>query len=75
MLALFEVLSLEGWLEVRDVIIDRVGPVRAVTRVSVRTCNTVEVEMFAGTLSSLGFCGWSKPRILNHHGNLIHQIW
>lgn len=27
MLALFEVLSLEGWLEVRDVIIDRVGPV------------------------------------------------
>ena len=27
MLALFEVLSLEGWLEVRDVIIKRVGPV------------------------------------------------
>lgn len=27
MLALFEVLSLEGWLEVRDVIIARVGPV------------------------------------------------
>jgi hypothetical protein len=27
MLALFEVLSLEGWLEVRDVIIDRMGPV------------------------------------------------
>ncbi len=27
MLALFEVLSLEGWLEVRDVIIERVGPV------------------------------------------------
>ena len=25
MLALFEVLSLEGWLEVRDVIIERVG--------------------------------------------------
>ncbi|ESP00278.1 hypothetical protein LOTGIDRAFT_225940 [Lottia gigantea] len=29
MLALFEVLSLEGWLEVRDVIIDRVGPTEA----------------------------------------------
>ena len=27
MLTLFEVLSLEGWLEVRDVIIARVGPV------------------------------------------------
>ena len=27
MLALFEVLSLEGWLEVKDVIIERVGPV------------------------------------------------
>ena len=27
MLALFEVLSLEGWLEVRDVIIERVGSV------------------------------------------------
>lgn len=27
MIALFEVLSLEGWLEVRDVIIDRMGPV------------------------------------------------
>ncbi|PVD19084.1 hypothetical protein C0Q70_21643 [Pomacea canaliculata] len=30
MLALFEVLSLEGWLEVRDVIIDRVGAAEAV---------------------------------------------
>ena len=28
MLALFEVLSLKGWVEVRDVIIHRVGPVR-----------------------------------------------
>ena len=27
MLALFEVLSLEGWLEVRDVIIERTNPV------------------------------------------------
>lgn len=27
MLALFEVLSLEGWLEVRDVVIKRVGAV------------------------------------------------
>lgn len=27
MQALFEVLSLEGWLEVRDVIIERVSPV------------------------------------------------
>ncbi|KAK2190821.1 hypothetical protein NP493_67g04004 [Ridgeia piscesae] len=30
MLALFEVLSLEGWLEVRDVIIERVGPTHAI---------------------------------------------
>ncbi|XP_065924032.1 sodium leak channel NALCN isoform X6 [Magallana gigas] len=30
MLALFEVLSLEGWLEVRDVIIERVGPEHAI---------------------------------------------
>lgn len=28
MLALFEVLSLEGWLEIRDIIMDRMGPVR-----------------------------------------------
>jgi hypothetical protein len=30
MQALFEVLSLEGWLEVRDVIIERVGPTHAI---------------------------------------------
>ncbi|XP_046577854.1 LOW QUALITY PROTEIN: sodium leak channel non-selective protein-like [Haliotis rubra] len=30
MLALFEVLSLEGWLEIRDVIISRVGPMEAI---------------------------------------------
>ena len=30
MLALFEVLSLEGWLEVRDVIIDRMGTVKKI---------------------------------------------
>jgi hypothetical protein len=27
MLALFEVLSLEGWLEIRDIIMNRMGPV------------------------------------------------
>ena len=27
MLALFEVLSLEGWLEIRDIIMDRMGAV------------------------------------------------
>jgi hypothetical protein len=27
MLALFEVLSLEGWLEIRDIIMDRMGSV------------------------------------------------
>ncbi len=27
MLALFEVLSLEGWLEIRDIIMDRMGTV------------------------------------------------
>ena len=31
MLALFEVLSLEGWLEIRDIIMDRMGPVSSVT--------------------------------------------
>lgn len=31
MLALFEVLSLKGWVEVRDVIIHRVGPVLNIT--------------------------------------------
>lgn len=30
MLALFEVLSLEGWLEIRDIIMDRMGPVRII---------------------------------------------
>lgn len=34
MLALFEVLSLKGWVEVRDVIIHRVGPVRKHMRIS-----------------------------------------
>ena len=38
MLALFEVLSLEGWLEVRDVIIERVGPV-STTRQTDRPAN------------------------------------
>lgn len=33
MLALFEVLSLKGWVEVRDVIIHRVGPVRKCIKV------------------------------------------
>lgn len=30
MLALFEVLSLEGWLEIRDIIIKRMGPVSTI---------------------------------------------
>jgi hypothetical protein len=30
MLALFEVLSLEGWLEIRDIIMDRMGSVRSI---------------------------------------------
>lgn len=44
MLALFEVLSLEGWLEVRDVIIDRMGPRHAIF---------VHVFVFIGTLIGL----------------------
>ena len=40
MLALFEVLSLEGWIEVRDVIIDRVG------HVSTWSCSFHDVQMF-----------------------------
>jgi hypothetical protein len=31
MLALFEVLSLEGWLEIRDIIMDRMGSVSSIT--------------------------------------------
>ena len=31
MLALFEVLSLEGWLEIRDIIMNRMGSVRNIT--------------------------------------------
>ena len=31
MLALFEVLSLEGWLEIRDIIMDRMGSVSSTT--------------------------------------------
>ena len=34
MLALFEVLSLKGWVEVRDVIIHRVGPVPSMAFIS-----------------------------------------
>ena len=30
MLALFEVLSLEGWLEIRDIIMDRMGSVSVI---------------------------------------------
>ncbi|CAF0718540.1 unnamed protein product [Brachionus calyciflorus] len=44
MLALFEVLSLEGWLEVRDVIIERMGPRHAIF---------VHVFVFIGTLIGL----------------------
>ena len=36
MLALFEVLSLEGWLEIRDIIMDRMGPVSNRVRSTVR---------------------------------------
>jgi len=32
MQSLFEVLSLEGWIEVRDVIIERIGPVNIKSR-------------------------------------------
>lgn len=44
MLALFEVLSLEGWLEVRDVIIDRLGTRHAIF---------VHLFVFIGTLIGL----------------------
>ena len=43
-LALFEVLSLEGWLEVRDIIIERMGPRHAVF---------VHIFVFIGTLIGL----------------------
>ena len=46
MLALFEVLSLEGWLEIRDIIMDRMGPVSEffyvdvfMAKYSLETCN------------------------------------
>ncbi|CAF1235655.1 unnamed protein product [Rotaria magnacalcarata] len=44
MLALFEVLSLEGWLEIRDIIMDRMGPQHAIF---------VHIFVFIGTLIGL----------------------
>ncbi|CAF1146613.1 unnamed protein product [Adineta steineri] len=44
MLALFEVLSLEGWLEIRDIIMDRMGPEHAIF---------VHIFVFIGTLIGL----------------------
>ncbi|CAF1039990.1 unnamed protein product, partial [Didymodactylos carnosus] len=44
MLALFEVLSLEGWLEIRDIIVNRMGPQHAIF---------VHVFVFIGTLIGL----------------------
>ncbi|CAF3378584.1 unnamed protein product [Rotaria sp. Silwood1] len=44
MLALFEVLSLEGWLEIRDIIMDRMGPEHAIF---------VHIFVFIGTLVGL----------------------
>lgn len=38
MQALFEVLSLEGWLEVRDVIIERVSPVSQLPILQAELC-------------------------------------
>lgn len=44
MLALFEVLSLEGWLEIRDILIDRIGPAESVY---------VHIFVFIGVLIGL----------------------
>ena len=48
MQALFEVLSLEGWVEVRDVIIDRVEPVQYLLHFFVdgRRCNVRSYQLW-----------------------------
>ena len=46
MLALFEVLSLEGWLEVRDVIKGQAGPVSFVTRGYMYVCANISMSFF-----------------------------
>ena len=56
MLALFEVLSLEGWLEIRDIIMDRMGPVSRYKR------STVEhVCRYRNTRSSFTSLSSSVP--------------
>ena len=68
MLALFEVLSLEGWLEVRDVIIERVGPVSVTTSLNVVSlCHLCHYD-------TLTCCNDSSDILLNSNGVVADVI-
>lgn len=69
MLALFEVLSLKGWVEVRDVIIHRVGPVMKLS-VSYHLCFFLHLAL---TLRFEDISNISViPLCLQIHGIYIH---
>ncbi|CAF3959247.1 unnamed protein product [Rotaria sordida] len=51
MLALFEVLSLEGWLDIRDIIMDRMGPKHAIfVHIFVFICSLIGLNLFVGVV-------------------------
>lgn len=62
MLALFEVLSLEGWLEIRDVLIDRIGLEGSVY---------VHMFVFIGVL--IGLTLFVGVVISNYSQNKVHM--
>lgn len=64
MLALFEVLSLKGWVEVRDVIIHRVGPVLNIFCHSTTLLTCVDFIVIQSFLP--------KPPFVQIHGIYIH---
>lgn len=67
MLALFEVLSLKGWVEVRDVIIHRVGPVLTLSSL------LLTLAFFFLTQTTIaGACNSLIPLSLQIHGIYIH---
>ncbi|CAF3038249.1 unnamed protein product [Rotaria sp. Silwood2] len=51
MLALFEVLSLEGWLDIRDIIMDRMGPNHVIfVHIFVFICSLIGLNLFVGVV-------------------------
>lgn len=68
MLALFEVLSLKGWVEVRDVIIHRVGPVENIFAHQLSICSWL---YFCGLYIKVSLTD-EFPLCLQIHGIYIH---